>query len=140
MMHVPPNLGFVPRLVFPGGVYAVDASLNLTGLWALNAVIDGQGSVILGRCRGQPVIDALGSRWLTIRDLTIVGDKDAPPRIGLQIGQLNDGRVADNHCLIDVKLIGHFSFVARQSGRDGASIRMGHCDRNGNEDAAVDCR
>jgi hypothetical protein len=107
MTRVAPNHAFLPRLVFPGGVYAVDAPLDLTGLWALNAVVDGQGSVILGRCRDRPVIDALGSRWLTIRDLTIVGDKDAP----LQIGRLNDGRVADNHCLIDVKLIGHFSLA-----------------------------
>jgi hypothetical protein len=110
MVQVPP-FSFAPRLVFPGGVYAVDSPLNLTRLWALNAVIDGQGSVIRGRCRGQPVIDALGSRWLTIRDLTVVGDRDSPPRIGLQIGRLNDGRVADNHCLIDIKMVGHFSLA-----------------------------
>lgn len=109
-IHVPPFL-FVPRLVFPTGVYAVESSLNLTRFWALNAVIDGQGSVIIGRCRGDPVIDALGSRWLTIRDLTVVGDKEATPKLGLQIGRLNDGRVADNHLLTDTKFVGHYTLA-----------------------------
>ncbi len=102
---------FAPRLVFDAGIYAVDASINLTGLSALNAVIDGRGAVILGRCRGQPVIDALGSRFLTIRDLTIIGDKDRPPSVGMQIGRLNDGRVADDHRLNDVKFIGHYTLA-----------------------------
>ena len=106
-----PGLSFARRLVFPTGLYAVESPLNLTGLWNLNAVIEGQGAVILGRCRGQPVIDALGSRWLSVRDLTVVGDNDATPKLGLQIGRLNDGRVADNHQLVNVKLVGHFTLA-----------------------------
>jgi hypothetical protein len=105
------QFNFVPRLVFPTGVYAVEDSINLTQIRALNAVIAGEGAVILGRCRDKPVIDALGSRWLTIRDLTVVGDADATPKLGLQIGRLIDRLVADNHCLTNVKLVGHYALA-----------------------------
>jgi len=105
------GFSFAPRLVFPTGVYAVNSPINRTGLRNLNAVVEGQGAVILGRCRDQPVIDALGSRWLSIRDLTIVGDKDSTPKLGLQIGLLNDGRVADNHLLVNVKLVGQYTLA-----------------------------
>jgi hypothetical protein len=103
--------GFVPRLLFPTGVYAVDSTINLSGLQALNAVIAGEGAVILGRCRGEPIIDALGSRWLTIRDITIVGEREATPRCGLQIGRLTNGSVADSHRLSNVKFVGHYELA-----------------------------
>lgn len=102
---------FAPKLVFSTGAYAVDEPINLTRLQALNAVIEGDGSAILGRCAGQPVVDALGSRWLTIRDLTVVGDKSAMPKLGMQIGRLADGRVADSHQFSNVKLVGHYSLT-----------------------------
>ncbi|HJS87820.1 MAG TPA: glycosyl hydrolase family 28-related protein [Acetobacteraceae bacterium] len=105
------GLGFSPKLVFPTGAYAVEEPIDLTKLQALNAVVEGDSSLILGRCAGQPVIDALGSRWLTIRDLTIVGDKTATPKLGMQIGRLADGRVADNHRFSNVKLVGHYSLA-----------------------------
>jgi hypothetical protein len=105
------KFAFVPRLSFRGGIYAVDSPINLTRLQALNAVIAGDGAVILGRCKDQPVIDALGSRWLTISDLTIVGDQEATPKLGLQIGRLADGRVADNHRLVNVKVVGHYALA-----------------------------
>jgi hypothetical protein len=97
-----------PRLVFPSGIYAVGSSLDLTGLQAINMVIDGSGSVIHGRCAGQPVIDALGARWLEIRDLTIIGDSAAVPRVGLQIGVIQQQAVADNHRFVNLKVLGHF--------------------------------
>jgi hypothetical protein len=53
-----------PTLKIPSGVYAVSDSINLTQLRDINLLIDGDGSVILGKCAGEPVIDALGSRWL----------------------------------------------------------------------------
>ncbi len=100
-----------PKLVFPAGAYAVEETINLTGLQSINALIDGNSSAIIGRCAGRPVVDALGSRWLTIKDLTILGDGAAIPTIGLQIGRLIDGRVADNHRLSNVKLVGHYSLA-----------------------------
>ena len=97
------------RIVFPAAVYAVDSSIDLTGLQRINTVIDGGGSAILGRCAGQPVIDALGSRWLTMRDLTVLGDPASVPDIGIQIGILSTHIVADDHRFENVKVLGHFT-------------------------------
>ena len=44
------------RLVIPFGVYAITESIDLTGLSRINTVIDGNGSVILGRCPREPVL------------------------------------------------------------------------------------
>lgn len=99
------------KLLIPCGVYAIGESVDMTRLQGINAVIDGDGSVILGRCRGEPVIDALGSRWLTMRDLTIVGDKEFPPKLGLQIGRLKSGVVADDHRFENVKIVGNYSLT-----------------------------
>jgi hypothetical protein len=99
------------KLLIPCGVYSLNDSIDMTLLRCINMVIDGDGSVLLGRCAGQPVIDALGSRWLTIRDLTIIGDKAACPSIGMQIGRLADNVVADDHRFDDVKILGHYSLA-----------------------------
>ena len=99
------------RIVFPTGVYAVHSPLDLTNLRDINTVIDGQGSIIVGRCPGRPVIDAIGARWLTIRDLVVVGDRDAVPSVGLQIGLASADTVADDHSFVDVKIVGHFSLA-----------------------------
>jgi len=105
------DFGFSPRLVLSTGAFAVGQSLDLTRLRNINLVIDGRGSVILGQCAGQPVIDALGSRWLTVRDLTVIGDKRATPSLGLQIGRLGDGAVADDHRFENVKFLGRYALA-----------------------------
>lgn len=105
------NFGIVPKLVFPTGIYAISHSIDLTGLQGINIVVEGDSSVILGSCRGEPVIDALGSRWLTIRDLTLIGDKTSPPRVGIQIGRTKNGVVADDHYFENLKILGHFSLA-----------------------------
>lgn len=97
------------RIVFPAGIYAVNASINLTALRNINTVIDGSGSAVVGRCAGKPVIDALGSRWLTVRDLTVLGDSAAVPDNGIQIGLAMPHVVADVHRFENVKVLGHFS-------------------------------
>ncbi len=97
------------RIVFPAGIYALESSIDLTGLLSINTIIEGDASAFLGRCRDKPVIDALGSRWLTIRDLTVMGDPAAVPDIGIQIGLLNPHRVADDHSFNNVKVLGHFT-------------------------------
>jgi hypothetical protein len=96
------------RLLFPTGLYAVGGSINLTMLRNINTVIDGQGSVILGKCENEPVLDALGSRWLTIRDLTILSDSIRMPSVGLQLGRVT-ADVADDHHLTNVKIVGAYS-------------------------------
>ena len=99
------------RLAIPSGVYAVFGSIDLTQLRDINMVLDGNGSVILGKCTGEPVIDALGSRWLTVRDLTIIGDKMQTPNLGIQVGCLSRYIVADDHLFEDVKIVGHYSLA-----------------------------
>ena len=99
------------RVVLPTGVYAVDSSVNLTNLGTLNTVIEGGGSAIVGRCTGKPILDALGSRWLTLRDVMLAGSAKAPPSIGLQIGISTLHTVADSHILEDVKIFGHFQLA-----------------------------
>ena len=98
-------------LKIPSGLYAVSDSIDLTLLRDINMVLDGDGSVIFGKCAGDPVIDALGSRWLTIRDLTIIGDQTQTPKLGIQIGRLSGNIVADDHLFEDVKIIGHYSLA-----------------------------
>jgi hypothetical protein len=99
-----------PKLMFTSGVYLVRSTIDLTGLQILNMVLDGCGSVIVGACAGQPVMDGMGARWLMIRDLTIIGDNRAMPRIGLQIGRVTDA-VADNHRFVNMKIIGYFGLA-----------------------------
>jgi hypothetical protein len=99
------------RLLFPTGIYVVRSSIDLTGLRNINTVVDGGGSAILGRCKGKPVIDALGSRWLTMRDLTVLGDPTAPPEIGIQMGLVSKRVVADDHRFEDVKVLGTFELA-----------------------------
>ena len=99
-----------PTLVFPAGVYLAKSSIDLTKLQVLNMVLEGGGAVIIGSCAGEPVLDAMGARWLTIRDLTIIGDRHAVPRVGIQIGRITDA-VADNHRFENLKVIGHFELA-----------------------------
>ena len=105
------SFGVAPRLVFSVGVFRVAQTIDLTQLQDINLVVDGRGSVILGQCAGQPVIDALGSRWLTMRDLTIVGDEAATPKLGLQVGRTAGRLVADDHRFENVKIVGHYGLA-----------------------------
>lgn len=99
------------KLLIPCGVYSANEPIDMTQIRAINAVIEGDGSVILGRCFGAPVIDALGSRWLTMKDLTIIGDMTAPPKLGMQIGLLKNQTVADDHRFENVKIVGSFTLA-----------------------------
>jgi hypothetical protein len=108
----PAGRGF--RLTLPSGNYLVTSPLNFTGINASygGAVIDGCGSVIIAKMSGGAVIDAMGSRWLTFRDLTISGDATTTPAIGLQIGRTADGVSADVMTFDNVSIYGSFTFTA----------------------------
>ena len=97
------------HVVFPPGVYVVYSSINLTNLRGINTKISGAGSVILGRCKGVPILDALGARWLSIEDMTLIGDDLLTPSIGIQMGVVARDVVADDHRLSNVKILGSFS-------------------------------
>ena len=102
---------YAATLVIPQGRYKVTSTLNWTGLTSLSLEIDCRGCVIDGMTRGTPVIDALGSRWLRVRGLTIFGNSSQSPSIGLQIGRSN-GDSADDHHFTDLTLVGTFTFTA----------------------------
>ncbi len=98
-----------PQLLFEPKIYLVRSSINLTGFQAINFQLQGNGATLLGEFAGGAVLDALGSRWLAIRDLTIIGSAHQSPSVGLQIGLLADHKVADDHSLDNVKILGSFT-------------------------------
>lgn len=125
-----------PKLLIPAGTYCIADSIDMTQLQSINMLIDGNGAVLLARCGGKPVIDALGSRWLAVRDLTVIGDKAAPPSVGIQIGRARNGVVADDHRFANVKLIGHYTLAclvnvaAETSGFDHLLLWNDYADPN----------
>ena len=102
------------RLVFPQGRYVVKSSIDLTRIRSRYVEIEGSGAVLLGKTIGKPVVDALGTRYLRIRDLSIEGDPNRVPSIGIQIGRtdttIRDS--SDNITLDAVFVSGSFSFTA----------------------------
>lgn len=102
------------HLVFPYGTYLVKSSLNFTNLNAnfAGGVIDGRGSLIWGQVPGGVIVDALGSRWLRFRDLSIKGDASSVPSIGLQVGRVIGTPAADYNNFTDVNIYGNFTFTA----------------------------
>jgi hypothetical protein len=97
-------------LRFPPAFIMLSSSINLTSLRGINTVIEGNGAVLIGECAGQPVIDGVDSRWLTIRDLVVMGDQIKTPTIGLQMGMATTAN-ADDHLLENVKICGWFTLA-----------------------------
>jgi hypothetical protein len=102
------------RLVFPQGRYVVNSTINLTSIRSRYTEIDGGGAVLIGKTPGKPVVDALGTRYLRIRDLSIEGDATRVPTIGIQIGRTDTTArdSSDNITLDAVFVTGSFSFAA----------------------------
>jgi hypothetical protein len=99
-------------LVFPAAVYVVNSPLNFSifRLTFRGNNIDGQGSVIIGKCAGGIVIDCTDSRWLHFHDLSIQGDTTSVPKIGMQIGP-TAAHSADNIFLTHVNISGNFTLA-----------------------------
>lgn len=102
------------RLTFPGGTCAVNSTINLTGIKSVSALVEGGGTRLLGKTSGFPVVDALDTEFLRVRDLTIVGDSLSSPSIGIQIGRsgVTSKTSADNISLDSISVVGKFSFAA----------------------------
>ena len=110
-----PLLKFQPiKIVFPAGVCLVLSTLNWTGLQSASLDIDATGTTIYGKMNGRPIIDALGSKFISLRGLTIQGDGAAIPSIGIQIGRINttalDGGGSGMH-FTNVGIFGYFSLA-----------------------------
>lgn len=109
------QLIFAPeKIVFPAGVCLVKSTLNWTGLQSSSLEIDATGATIYGKIAGSPVIDALGSKFFSLRGLTIQGDNTSVPSIGMQIGRINttalDGGGSGLH-FVKVGIFGNFTLA-----------------------------
>lgn len=103
------------QVVFPIGKYKTTGDINATGFvsTAFGVQIIGQGAEIdcqdtgiapnLGVC-----LDLLGDRYVTIRDLSIVGNGSSTPVIGIQIGRISAAS-ADEIQLDNVFIQGNFT-------------------------------
>lgn len=97
--------------VIPQGSYLTLESLNWTNIKNNGLVVDMGSALIYGATNGQPIIDALGSRWFRWYGGILRGDQYAPPNVGLQIGRINTTSLdsSDNHHITDLAIGGYFT-------------------------------
>lgn len=100
--------GATLTIVFDAGTYLISDSINVTGIQAINFIVQGNGACILAKCTGKPAIDMLGSRWFTVNDLSIWGDSTLVPTYGVQIGRISSASVGDG-CFNNLTIQGYYS-------------------------------
>jgi hypothetical protein len=101
------------KLVFPGGTYRTTGPMNFTDVQHPNAVIDAGGSIIDPQFNGGIVFDALGSRFLTVNGLSIIGSSTYLPAVGLAVGVVNTTiGVADTNVFNDIFINGYYSVAS----------------------------
>jgi hypothetical protein len=118
-----PNTGRVVRLDLAGKVYRTTISLNATGLLEGWEICNGS---IIGACTGKPVLDTIGSRFGTLRKLTIKGDQTNRPTVGIQAArssfQPNLYGFCDGMLWDQVHTTGYFSTTAVHAyGQEGTT-------------------
>lgn len=96
-----------------GLTYRTTVSINATGIstwgWCIRDI------TIVGECAGKCVLDTIGSRGGVLREVTVYGDRDAMPSVGIQAARSTGGQEAfcDNMLWDSVHIRGYFSVVAR---------------------------
>lgn len=102
------------KLRFPSNASCLIKSspINLTGLSTISFQVDGNGSTLLCDVAGAACLDALGSRWLNIDNMTVIGGTVNTPSIGLQIGRVTASGSADDHTFSRLTFAGNYSFAA----------------------------
>lgn len=102
------------RLDVPTACYVIASTINATSLRNFNTTWDFHGSTLWGKTNGTPIIDAMGSRFITVRDLTIYGDPTLTPNIGFQHGitQNSPFSAADDNSFEHMATFGAFSLAA----------------------------
>lgn len=96
-------------IVFPTAAKClINGAMNFTGLVGFGVSVDGSGSTIYCKNTGGICLDAIGSRWIHFRDLTIVGDTTNVPKVLLAIGRTNTAALnsSDQMQLSNVTLSG----------------------------------
>jgi hypothetical protein len=105
------------EVYLPPGEYVLEKTLDLSyppggyqgGIKLVGA---GRRSRIIGKTRGQPVIDLTGANHCLIQDLNIEyeeGNPEVAPNVGLLLARNPDGGSAQEHRFTNVNLIGYFS-------------------------------
>ena len=105
--YSPDNLLPVQLVISPG-VYRVDGSVNATMLDEHGWSISAYGAVLVGHGAGKAVFDLLGSRFGSVRGLTVYGDGTDSPKFGIQHGRYGSAP-ADLVKFYDVDVNGTFT-------------------------------
>ena len=100
--------------VYPG-IYPVRNPINCTELTLQNLVIDCEGAVLLGQTPGKPVVDMMGTRYATVKGLTVFGDPDFVPRSPVQIGRIDSVAAVGNMEFQHFTSFGEFSLAGFDS-------------------------
>jgi hypothetical protein len=120
------------KLVFPTACYIVNSTVNMTSLRNFPTIIDGEGSMIWGKTSGTPVVDAMNTRFFTMRDLTIEGDATATPNIGIMHGIISATpfSAADENYFERVNTQGFFTLTSWYNRNSEQSVWSGNALRN----------
>ncbi len=127
--------GLVSGLSFEPGTYLITGTINATGISAFNCTINGNGAVLQGKCNGLPVLDMLGSRFITLKNLTVYGDTTARPTFGIVTGRIANGASVGEMTFDDVNISGYFS-VANFYNLAGETCQYRHCRWYNNDNTA----
>lgn len=94
-----------------GRTYTTTVSINGTGIIRSGWVVK-NGSIV-GKCTGKCVLDLIGSRMGKYADITVYGDKDNMPSVGIQASRSGAGALAfcDNCEWTSIKTRGYFQTV-----------------------------
>lgn len=88
----------------------ISTTINATGIEASGWKFSLPGTVLIGKTTGKPVVDMLSSRFGEVSDLTIYGDPNNEPRIGVQFGRI-DTTSAGEWTFHNWFINGHFSLA-----------------------------
>lgn len=97
-----------------GKIYRVNSPINMTGLRAGTPIFGNGACIYSGGINNKPVVDAIWSRGLNIRDLTIYAENGAysgygvQPSYGLAVGRKNSDD-ASEHNFENVRIQGWFN-------------------------------
>jgi hypothetical protein len=93
--------------------YLVLSTLDMTQIRAYQWIVDLNGSTIHGKTSGSPVIDALDSQFISIRNGGIFGFSGAyTPNIGIQMGRGLVGNDAANSSLYNFEFTGNYTYAS----------------------------
>ena len=91
----------------------IRTTINLTGIRSGLVTIDGAGGELIGYTTRKPVIDAMQSEALHLRDISIFGVSGvAEPNIGIQIGRSYQGDPAGAIEADNLSVNGAYTFAA----------------------------